>query len=116
MKGSELKNKKIKIELKDGVHEVVFDMNALCELEEIYGDIQVAMNSFSQQPVKALRSFVYAILKSEREDITIQEAGALIDMTKLDALMESFGTAIEEAMPGAKEETDEVDGEENPNV
>ena len=39
MKASELKNKGIKFMLGDKEHELKFNMNTFCEIEEIYGDL-----------------------------------------------------------------------------
>lgn len=117
MKGKELKTKKIKLELLDGVHECVFDMNALAEIEDIYGDIQIGLNQFKEKPIGALRVFIYSLLKKENSDITISDAGSLIPMDNIENVVKSISEALSEAMPTNK--TDEVIEEEeetNPNV
>lgn len=117
MKGKELKTKKIEIELLDGVHECIFDMNTLAEIEDIYGDIQVGLNKFEEKPIGALRTFIYALLKKENEKITISEAGSLIPMDKIESVVKSISEALAEAMP--TNETDEVieeEEEKNPNA
>lgn len=113
MKGKDLKNKTYEIELKDGTHKVIFDMNAFCELEELYGDIKIALESFKTRPISALRSFVYVILKNEGREVKLQEAGSLIDMSKIEPIVEVIGKAIEEAMPNT--ENIEVDEEDESN-
>ena len=41
MKASELKNKGIKFKINTKEYELKFDMNTFCELEEVYGDINI---------------------------------------------------------------------------
>jgi len=106
MTGKDLKTKIFKINLKDGEHEVVFDMNVLCELEEIYGDIKKGFKSFKTQPIKAARAFVYSFLKSEDDEMTLKKAGSLIDMGSVEELMKTITEAISDAMPDAGENTD----------
>lgn len=122
MKAKELKNKVYFIELNDGKHEVSFNMNTLCELEEIYGDIDTALKSFQKKPIKSLRSFICAILRSEKEElefITEKEAGAMIPMSGMEKIAETIGKAIEESMPKPDvsiKEKEKENGDESPNV
>lgn len=120
MKGIELKNKTFEITLLDGPHKVTFDMNTLCELEEIYGDINIAMESFKKKPIKALRSFVFAFLKVEDETISIAEAGARIPMAGMEQIVKQIAEALGDAMPSEENENEfkdieEESEEENPN-
>ncbi len=115
MKGKELKTKKIKLILNDGEHEVLFDMNALAEIEDYYGDIQTGMEKFKSTPINAMRVFIYALLKAENENITLREAGALISISKIDETIAAITSGLDEAMPPTDEEiiNIEEEGEEN---
>jgi len=115
MKGKELKTKKIEIELIDGVHECVFDMNTLAEIEDIYGDIQTGLNQFESKPIGALRTFIYALLKKENEKITISDAGSLIPLDKIENVVKSISDALSEAMPSNEVIEEEEEKNTNPN-
>jgi hypothetical protein len=114
MKGKELKTKKIKLILNDGEHEVLFDMNALAEIEDYYGDIQAGMDKFKEKPINAMRVFIYALLKTEKEDITLRQAGALIPTNRIDETINAITAGLDEAMPDDEETLIiEEEGEEN---
>lgn len=115
MKGKQLQTKKIEIELADGIHECVFDMNALAEIEDIYGDIQTGLNQFQIKPIGALRVFIYALLKKDNEKITISEAGSLIPLDKIETVVKNISDALSEAMPSPDKIIEEEE-EEIPNA
>lgn len=52
MKASELKNNGVnngvKFKLNDKEYKLKFDMNTFCELEEVYGDINIAFEGFAK--------------------------------------------------------------------
>ena len=108
MKGKQLKDKKIAITANGKEYKLALDMNALCELEDIYGDTKVAIGNFKEKPIKTVRSFIYAMLKSQDEKITLMKAGALIDTKNFNQVIDAITELIEEAFP-ENEETDEED-------
>lgn len=114
MKGMDLKNKTFEINLIDGPHKVTFDMNTLCELEDIYGDINLAMESFKSKPIKALRSFVYAFLKVEEFNISLAEAGARIPMAGMEQIVKQIAEALTDAMPSEETEPEAKEIDETP--
>ena len=114
MKANELRVKLHTIKLKDGYHNIVFDMNVLAEIEEAYGSVQTGVDAFNAKPIKAIIIFVWAFLKQEEKyfDATQKDIGKLL-LTNEKALkeyIEIIQKAIEEAMPNAEE------NEESPNV
>lgn len=113
MKANELKAKNHVIKLKDGYHNIVFDMNVMAEIEEIYGSIQAGVEAFNTKPIKAIIVYMWAFLKQEVKHVNISQkyAGELIDMALLKDYIVEIQKAIEEAMPPVKEEK-----EESPNV
>ena len=82
-------------------------MNALCELEDMYGDINKAIGNFKEKPIKTVRAFIYAMLKSQDEKITLMKAGALIDTKNFNEVIDAITQLIEEAFPENEESEDE---------
>ena len=116
MKANELKSKKINLELSDGIHECMFDMNALAEIEDIYGSIEIGLAQFEKKPLGAMRAFVYALLKADNSKITISGAGKLIQLENIEAVVKSISEALGDSMPTVEvtEEIEvEVEGEES---
>ena len=107
MKAVELKNKGIKFNLGQKEFELKLNMNTFCELEEIYGDLNVAFEDLQKMKLKAVRALVYAAVKGENEDITIKAVGEQLGLNDLERL----GTAINEALSKAMPEAEEASGE-----
>lgn len=78
MKLKDLKIEKENIELGGHEFDLSLDMNALVELEDVYGNINKALDNFKKYPMKELRVFLYAMLKEQIEDLTIEATGSLV--------------------------------------
>lgn len=93
------------IDLGDGVErEVVFTLNAMAELEEKYGTIEAAFEKVQSGSVAAIRFLLWCILVPDGEDdMTEREVGKLIDISKLNDIMEAIMSAFESQMPESKE-------------
>lgn len=107
MKASELKNKGIKFMLGDKEHEMKFNMNTFCELEEIYGDLNKALDDLKAKKIKAIRALIYAAVKVEDETATLKSIGEQLEIQDLERL----GTAINEALGKSMPEVNENVGE-----
>ena len=113
MKGKELKEKRIAITSNGKQYNLALDMNALCELEDMYGDIKKAIGNFKEKPMKTVRAFIYSMLKSQDEKITLMKAGALIDTKNFNQVVDAIKELIEEAFPENEEtEDEEIEKEE----
>ncbi len=105
----EVKNKAIKITLSDGVERnVKFTLNALAELEDLYGSAQNAFDKLEKEnSMKALRSILWAGLIHENPNLTEREVGNLIDIAYMQELVSSINSAfdsdmvVDEAVPNA---------------
>lgn len=82
---------------------LVFDANALCEVEEQTG---LDMGGFLEQlsnprklSFRMVRSFVWGGLQRTVPDITVQQAGDIISDAGLEAVVEAMTAAVEGAMP-----------------
>ncbi len=107
MKASELKNKGIKFMLGDKEYEMKFNMNTFCELEEIYGDLNKALDDLKAKKIKAIRALIYAAVKVDDETATLKSIGEKLEIQDLERL----GTAINEALGKTMPEVNENVGE-----
>lgn len=107
MKAAELKNKGIKFKLGEKEYELKINMNTLCELEEIYGELNSAFDDLQKMKLKAVRALVYAAVRTEDEHITLKTVGEQLGLNDLERL----GTAINEALSKAMPEAEETSGE-----
>ena len=105
--GKDLQVQTTKIELKGRTYEMNFDLNAMAELEDIFGTLQIAIAELKKKKLKAVRSFLYAVLKSTDESLTEFEVGKLIDMNNFTSIEKAITKLINNAF-----EEDENDDKE----
>ena len=103
MKASELKNKGIKFMLGDKEHELRFNMNTFCEIEEIYGDLNKFFDDLQDMKIKAIRALIYAAVKVDDEDATLKSVGDKLSIQDLERLGSAINEALSQAMPEANE-------------
>jgi len=103
MTKNNMKSKPVRFELNNEVFEIDFTMNALCELEEIYGSIDDALVAISKRKLKDIRTFLWAGLLENRELITQKEVGKMINMGNLVYVSEIITEAFSDDMPEAEE-------------
>ena len=103
-KAQVMQDKGGKIELKGQEFEVRFDLNALCELQDKFGELEQAFDGLDKGDFKKIRSLLHiALANGEHETITEKEVGALIDFTNLSIITDTLTTAFSNAMPEAEE-------------
>lgn len=105
--GKDLQIQTTTIELKGRKYEMNFDLNAMAELEDIFGTLQIAIAELKKKKLKAVRSFLYAVLKSTDESLTEFEVGKLIDMNNFTTIEKTITKLINNAF-----EEDENDDKE----
>lgn len=110
MRAKDLKTILVPLELGDRTFKIAFDFNAMCELDEIYGDFEKAIGAVQEGKgrLKAIRALVYSAIRPRYEDITVLEIGELLttilnDTEKANYLMEQINKAISLAMPSQEE-------------
>lgn len=107
-----IKNVKIKpvpIDFLDKPRSLVFDMNAFSEIEEHYGDIDVALEQMGKGSIKAIRLLLWAGLLHELDDgeeLTIKQVGKMVLLSDIEQISIALMAAIEQAMPDIKEKTE----------
>lgn len=105
IKASDLKkskNNKIKLDGKE--YEVSLDLNAFAELEEIYGDVTEALDGLEKGSFKAIRAILFAILKSQNEELTLLKVGKMINMSNIVEITNKLTTIAETSLPELSEE------------
>jgi len=95
----DVKTKGIAIELGGETRYLKFDLNAFAELEDMYGNIEEAMQGLEKGSIKALRAILWSGLLHTNPDITPQEVGSWIEIKDLPSLSGTLGQALESALP-----------------
>ena len=102
--------------LGDKEYKLVYDLNAFAELEELYGEIEEAMDALERGSIKAIRAILWAGLLRENSDsqgnalLTPRQVGAMLDIADLARITEPLGQALKESMPEEiKKELDDSD-------
>lgn len=111
--GKDLQPQSTKIELKGRIYEMNFDLNAMAELEDIFGTLQIAIAELKKKKLKAVRSFLYAVLKSTDESLTEFEVGKLIDMNNFTSIEKAITKLINNAFE--EDENDDKDTSQSKN-
>lgn len=102
MKGKELKQQSESMILKDGnEYKIEFSLNALCEIEEIFGDISEVYKIFNNFNLKALRGLLYCGLVEHHPEMTERKAGSLFDMASMNETVDVLTKAFSKAFPEA---------------
>lgn len=110
VKGKQLKtnsvNKEQTITVGGKEYKLTLDFNVMAELEEIYGDFNLALNDILNMKIKAIRAFIYAIIKAEDEDedLTIKKVGKMLDMNFITDFLNKMGEVLKNDMPEKTEE------------
>lgn len=109
--------KPVHIKLGDKDYEMRVDFNCFCELEDIYGEIDILFEKLKKPSLKDLRNCIYASIKYQDEKLTPLKVGQLIagfenikDLNRkiMDAIADSLPKADEnEKNAAAQEQTEE---------
>lgn len=100
MKGKDLKNQIATIELKDGnTYKIEFSLNAIVELEELFGDLDKVQKIFNKFKTKQLRGLLYCGLIEHHPDMTERKAGSLLDFNNMAEVVEKLVEAFTKAFP-----------------
>lgn len=79
---------------------IIFDLNALCDLEEKYGDIYGVLDNLGKSPkMRDIRYLLFIGLKQDDESLTEKEVGQLITLKNMNEVVDSIGKALGDSMP-----------------
>jgi hypothetical protein len=101
---SDIRVKPVSINL-DKERNLVFDLNAFAELEDVYGEIDDALSAIGRGSIKAVRAVLYAGLVHEDESLTVKSVGKLVTLKNLQEVSIALTDAIKQAMPQGNEVT-----------
>lgn len=87
----------------DEQRHIVYDLNALCELEEIFGGQEEIFQALSAPSFKIIRTFLWAGLIHEDENLTEKDVGRLITTSNIQTVTESISKSISISLPEADE-------------
>lgn len=114
-------NKSVPIVLADGkTHNIRFDYNALCALEDEFKISIADLGVILSGPIglKQIRAILWAGLLHENESLTAKDAGALIEVDSMAQLAEAISNALSAAFGTQKAELKKEPGPEpkNPGI
>lgn len=107
-------NKKEQIIKVDGRDYVIsFNLGVLGELEDIYGDVNIALKEVQKGKVKAIIALIYSIMIQEEgnENLTIRKVGKMLDLKFIDEISSKAGKAIKNDLGESEETTKDELGE-----
>lgn len=99
---SDIRIKPVTISL-DKERTLVFDLNAFAELEDVYGEIDEALNAIGRGSIKAVRAVLFSGLVHEDETLTVKSVGKLVTLKNLQEVSAALTEAIKQAMPQGNE-------------
>jgi len=84
---------------------LLYDLNALEELENIYGDLDTALSALSKDKkrIKHIKNFIFAGLRHEDKSLTPEMIGKMIGFSGLTAITDQIWQAFTQSMPDPKE-------------
>lgn len=94
----DVKQKAVPVML-DKERSLLFDLNAMADLEDKYGSMQKAMKSMTEGSIKAIRALIWAGLKHEDEALTERQVGAMLTMVDMEDVSMKLAEAMEKCMP-----------------
>ena len=83
----------------DKERHIIFDLNALADLEEEYGDITEAFKKLQSGSIKAIKKFIFIGLKHEDEELTEKEVGKMVTLENMGILGNAVNEAMEVGLP-----------------
>lgn len=101
--GKDIKNNGTIIKL-DKERRFNLDLNAFCELEEEFGDMEKAFAELDKGSMKGMRAFLYAGLKSDDETLTEKKVGKLITINNITEISTVIGKTVDEVLPDEEAE------------
>ena len=107
----QLKGKKAEQIIKVGGRDYIisFNFGVMGELEEIYGDINIALAELQKGKIKSIINLMYAIMSQEdgNEDLTVKKVGKMLDQNFMSEITSKMGKAMRNDF-GEAEEKEEV--------
>ncbi|KDR95900.1 hypothetical protein SAMN02745945_01826 [Peptoclostridium litorale DSM 5388] len=103
---NDIRQKGVEITL-DKKRRLLFDLNALCDLEDKFGDINSAFKQIANGSMKGIRTLLHIGLVHEDESLSERDAGKLIALADIAELSQKLTKSMTQGLP--KVEDDDVD-------
>lgn len=112
MSANDIKIRPVVLHL-DRPRNLVFDLNALEELEEIYGDLETAFGILQKDKkrIKHIKNFIYAGLTHEDQTLTPNIIGTMIGYNELIKMPDKIWQAINQSLPEPRDGSESAEGE-----
>lgn len=88
----------VSVEL-DRLRTLRYDLNAFAALEDHFGNVEKAFAALQQGSLKAARTLLWVGLLHEDDALTERQAGAMVTMENMNAIMEAISIALGAAVP-----------------
>lgn len=72
----------------DKPRQIVFDLNAFIELEELYGNKQEAVKALQTGKLKDIRAWLWAGLVWEDKSLTVEQVGSIFSYSEPEFIVE----------------------------
>jgi len=94
----DIRNKAVTV-LLDKERHIVYDLNALADLEEEYGDLTKAFEKLQSGKINAIKKFLYIGFKHEDEELTEKEAGKMVTLGNIGSIAAAINDAMGKDLP-----------------
>ena len=101
----DIREKKTPITIGKTTYNLLYDLNAFAELEEIYGSVDKAIEKLTTGSVKEIINILWAGLLHENEALTAKEVGKMLDLSQAEIVGELINKAFTQAVPQVKKAT-----------
>ena len=102
-KKTNVKEKIAKITLGGEERTLVFDMNAFCALEDLFGTVEEAFKELTaKHSIKNVRAFLWAGLQNGPDESaypTLRQVGAMVQPEDIPNIVESLKDCLENSVP-----------------
>lgn len=111
---SEIRSNGIEIKLNGQPYRIIFDLNAMAEVEEKYGSVGKAVIAMQQGSFKAIRCVLWAMLLHDNPELTEKEVGSMVTVGNLDEIVEHITAAVNKDTPSEEERSESAAPASNP--
>lgn len=105
---SEIRNNGIKIELDGKEYRIIFDLNAMAEVEDKYGSVGKAVTAMQHGSFKAIRCVLWAMLIHDNPELTEKEVGSMVTVGNLDEIVDHITAAVNKDLPDEEEKSEDA--------
>lgn len=92
----------VKIKLGGKERSLVFTLNALDEYEELTGRNALQENIFQNISAKETKALLYAVIKQDDPDITIDDIGKMVSVSNFEEVLTALAKAYNVDTPDSK--------------